>query len=107
MDVEGLGTGCDFKLYPGGGRHWDWAETGTHHVPGIQPSDVQELLDHGSTVVILTRGMRLVLRTCPETLQMLSDRGITYHVEETKAAVALYNQLARTEAVGGLFHSTC
>jgi hypothetical protein len=107
MDVEGLGTGRDFKLFPGGGRESDWTETDTHHVPGIQPADVQELLDHGSRVVILTRGMQLVLRTCPETLQMLRDTGITYHVEETNAAVELYNRLAQTEAVGGLFHSTC
>lgn len=107
VDVEGLGTGRDFKLYPGGGRAWDWSETGTHHVPGIQPADVQELLDHGSKVVVLTRGMELVLQTCPETLQMLRDKGIAVHVEETKAAVDLYNRLAQTEAVGGLFHSTC
>jgi hypothetical protein len=107
MDVEGLGTGRDFKLYPGGGREWDWTETGTHHVPGIQPADVQELLDHGSQVVILTRGMQLALQTCPETLQMLRDKGVRYYVEETQAAVELYNRLAETEAVGGLFHSTC
>jgi hypothetical protein len=107
MDVEGLGTGRDFKLFPGGGRKWDWKETGTHHVPGIQPSDVQELLDWGSRVIILSRGMQLRLKTCAETLQMLRDRGITYHVEETTAAVDLYNRLSCTEAVGGLFHSTC
>jgi hypothetical protein len=76
-------------------------------VPGIQPADVQELLDHGSKVVILARGMQLVLQTCPETLQMLRDRGVRYHVEETNAAVELYNRLAQTDAVGGLFHSTC
>lgn len=107
MEVEGLGTGRDFKLYPGGGREWDWSETNTHHVPGIQPADVAELLDRGSTVVVLTRGMQLVLQTCPETLEMLRERGIAVHVEETKAAVELYNKLAETEAVGGLFHSTC
>jgi hypothetical protein len=107
MNVEGLGTGRDFKLYPGGGREWDWTETGTHHVPGVQPADVQELLDHGSKVVVLTRGMQLALQTCPETVQMLRDRGITYHLEETNAAVELYNRLAKSEAVGGLFHSTC
>jgi hypothetical protein len=106
IDVEGLGAGRDFKLFPGG-RQWNWTETGTHHVPGIQPSDVQELLDHGSRIIILTRGMQLALHTCPETLQMLRDRNITYHVEETNAAVALYNGLAQTQAVGGLFHSTC
>jgi hypothetical protein len=107
MEIEGLGAGRDFKLYPGGGRAWDWKETGTHHVPGIQPADIQELLDHGSRVVVLSRGMQLALQTCPETIQLLRDQGITYHVEETKAAVELYNQLAQTEPVGGLFHSTC
>lgn len=57
MEVEGLGTDRDYKLYPGGGRAWDWTETGMHHAPGIQPADVQELLEHGSKVVVLTRGM--------------------------------------------------
>jgi hypothetical protein len=107
MEVEDLGAGGDFKLYPGGGRQWDWAETGTHHVPGIQPSDVEELLKHGSRVVVLSRGMGLALQTCPETLRMLREKGIACHVEETKAAAELYNQLAQTEPVGGLFHSTC
>jgi len=102
-----LGAGRDFKLYPGGGRPWDWRETGTHHVPGIQPSDIQELLDHGSKVVILSRGLELALQTCPETLQLLSELGINYHVEETTLAVEHYNQLAKTQPVGGLFHSTC
>lgn len=107
MDVEGLGSGRDFKLWPGGGRAWDWNETGTHHAPGIQIADVEELLQHGSAVIVLSRGMDLVLQTCPETLAYLHDKGITVHVDETKAAVALYNKLADSEAVGGLFHSTC
>ena len=107
MEVEGLGSGRDFKLYPGGGREWDWRETGTHHVPGIQPSDVEELLEQGSRVVVLSRGMQLALETCPETLRMLRENGVACHLEETKAAVDLYNQLAQTEPVGGLFHSTC
>lgn len=107
MVVEGVGEGKDFKLYPGGGRAWDWGETGTRHRPGIQPGDVVELLDHGSQAVVLSRGMRLVLQTCPETLAMLKQKGIEVFVEETKAAVERYNELAETTAVGGLFHSTC
>jgi hypothetical protein len=107
MEVDGLGTGKDFKLYPGGGRAWDWNETGTRHVPGIQPSDVTELLERESTVIVLSRGMYLVLQTCPETLDLLRERGIAVHIEETRAAVALYNQLAQLHNVGGLFHSTC
>jgi hypothetical protein len=107
MEVEGLSPGKDFKLYPGGGRAWDWRETNTRHVPGIQPADVQELIEHGSRVVVLSRGMQLQLQTCPETLQLLKDKGIRVHVEETQAAAELYNRLAESESVGGLFHSTC
>ena len=107
MEVDGIGTGKDFKLYPGGGRPWDWNETGTRHVPGIQPSDVAELLERESAVIVLSRGMYLVLQTCPETLDLLRARGIAVHVEETRSAVALYNRLAESQNVGGLFHSTC
>ena len=107
MEVEGLGLGKDLKLFPGGGREWDWNETGTRHVPGIQPGDVMELLDQGSEVIVLTRGMELVLQTCPETIALLEERGVVVHVEETRVAVELYNRLAVSQRVGGLFHSTC
>jgi hypothetical protein len=108
MEIEGLGTGKDFKLWPGGGRPWDWNETGTRHVPGIQAADVRELLDRGSTVVVLSRGMELRLQTTGEALRALEAAGVAVHVEETTAAVGLYNRLARGgDAVGGLFHSTC
>jgi hypothetical protein len=107
MEVEGIGEGRDFKLFPGGGRAWDWNETGTRHQPGIQPADVRELLDHGAEVVVLSRGMELALHTCPETLALLETEGIEVHVEETTEAVRLYNELRETAAVGGLFHSTC
>lgn len=107
MEVEGVGSGKDFKLYPGGGREWDWRETNTEHVPGIQPADVQELLDKGSKLIVLSRGMQSMLQTCPETLRLLKNRGIEVRVEETRKAAEVYNTLAEREPVGGLFHSTC
>lgn len=107
IEVEGLGAGKDWKLYPGGGREWDWNETGTRHDPGIQPADVEELLEQGASVVVLSRGRTLRLKASPETLEYLKQRGCTVHLAETRAAVELYNRLAETEAVGGLFHSTC
>jgi hypothetical protein len=108
MLIENVGAGKDLKLWPGGGREWDWSETGTHHVPGIQAADVQELLDHGSEIVVLSRGMQLQLLTCGETLALLESRGIDVHVAETSEAVKIYNDLAAAgAAVGGLFHSTC
>ena len=106
--IDGLGEGKDWKLFPGGGREWDWSETGTRHVPGIQPADVLELVEHGCTDIILSRGMELRLQTCAETLDLLKDKSITAHWLETKEAAALYNQLlAEGRPVGALLHSTC
>lgn len=107
IDVEGVGTVKDAKLFPGGGRAWDWSETGTRHDPGIQPADVQELLDHGATAIVLSRGMDLQLRVAPATLALLEERGVTVYVAQTRDAVRAYNELAAHTPVGGLFHSTC
>lgn len=97
----------DVKLWPGGGREWNWKETGTRHQPGIQPADVEELLENGAKVIVLSKGMLEYLHTCPETLERLEKKGITVHVLQTELAVKLYNHLQETEPVGGLFHSTC
>lgn len=97
----------DAKLFPGGSREWDWNETGTRHVPGIQPSDVEELVEHGATVVVLSRGFDERLRVRPDTLRMLEVEGVLVHVEQTEEAVRLYNELRESEKVGALIHSTC
>jgi len=107
MEVDGIGAGKDFKLYPGGGREWDWNETGTRHSPGIQPADVEELLAHGATVVVLSLGMNRRLQVDPRTLDYLAGQSVTAHTAETREAVRIYNKLAQDTPVAGLFHSTC
>jgi len=98
----------DAKLYPGGARAWDWNETGTSHTPGIQPADVEELLEHGAEVVVLGKGMNERLGVMDETLQMLDEKGVEAHVLQTEEAVDRYNELQEAGTpVGGLFHSTC
>ena len=108
LEVEGHeGFYKDAKLYPGGSREWNWRETGTEHNPGIQSADVLELLEHGAEVIVLSRGVLGRLQIQGETLQMLEDRGITFHVLKSKEAVRVYNNLCGKEAVGALIHSTC
>jgi hypothetical protein len=107
LEVDGYEAFKDAKLYPGGAREWDWRETGTRHIPGIQPADVAELVERGAEVVVLARGIDERLQVCPETLALLKNRGIPAHVLPTEDAVRLYNQLAASHPVGGLFHSTC
>lgn len=97
----------DAKVFPGGSRAWDWAETGTSHRGGIQPADVEELLERGARVVVLTRGMNERLRVADATLARLRDAGVEVHVLQTEEAARRYAQLREAAPVGGLFHSTC
>lgn len=108
-EVEGAdGAYRDAKLWPGGSREWDWNETGTSHVPGVQPGDVEELVEHGAETVILSLGQHRRLRVRDETLAYLEGRGVDVQLLPTGEAVERYNELAEAgEAVGGLVHSTC
>jgi len=107
IEVEGHPPFKDAKIFPGGAREWDWHETGTRHVPGIQPADVQELIEHGARTVVLSKGVWERLQVCPETLEVLSKHDIQVEVLQTEAAVERFNELRENIAVGGLFHSTC
>jgi hypothetical protein len=106
LEVDGRSF-KDAKLFPGGARTWDWNETGTRHEPGIQPSDVEELLEHGATAVVLSKGFDERLGVTRDVLRMLEERGIATYVRQTGEAIELYNQLRESERVGALIHSTC
>lgn len=97
----------DVKLFPGGSRAWDWNETGTRHVPGIQPADTRELLDHGADIIVLSRGINKRLQTCQKTKAFLEERGCQYFILQSERAVEKYNSLRGSELVGALIHSTC
>src|SRR5207247_9067154 len=98
LEVEGKAEPYkDAKLFPGGSREWNWRDTGTSHKPGIQIADVQELLDHGAKVIVLSRGMAECLHVPREALNFLDEHQIAAHVLSTKEAVTLYNKLAETE----------
>lgn len=97
----------DAKIYPGGAREWDWNETGTRHEPGIQPADVEELIEKGARVIVLSKGYHERLQVCRQTLELLRKKNIEVHVEQTEKAVRLYNELCKTQPAGALIHSTC
>jgi hypothetical protein len=107
IEVEGGIRFRDAKLFPGGSREWDWRETGTQHSPGIQPADVEELLQHGAKRVVLSKGQQGRLQVCPETLGLLQSNSVVVEILATEQAVRRYNAIRETEPVGGLFHSTC
>lgn len=108
VQVEAAGEGYkDAKLFPGGSRAWDWTETGTSHVPGVQPADLEELVEHGAEVIVLSTGRLGALRVPRETLDWLRARDVETHVHRTARAIDHYNALAEARPTGALIHSTC
>ncbi|KAL2861009.1 uncharacterized protein BJX67DRAFT_386102 [Aspergillus lucknowensis] len=103
LEVPDVGAGTDFKLYPGGGRFWDWCETQTKLETGIQVTDVEELVQNGATTVVISRGLKNELQIQAETLRYLAERDITVLVANTQRAVELYCALVDTTPVGALF----
>lgn len=109
LAIEGRATPYkDAKLWPGGSREWDWKETGTRHVPGVQITDVEEVLEHGARTLVIGRGMHGRLDVSAETRAALAARGIDVHSALTPEAVETYNRLRdETPEVGALIHTTC
>ena len=107
IEIGGKQEFKDVKLFPGGCREWNWQETGTNHSPGIQYSDIRELLDNGANVIILSRGILGRLKVQEEVEEQLKLEGITVYILKTKEAVKLYNELSKSEVVGALIHTTC
>ncbi len=97
----------DMKLWPNNAKTWNWQETGTQHVPGIQVADLEEFINDVE-VVVLTYGKQCVLQVPQETIDYITKKGKTYYAGQTDEMVQKYNQLIQEgKKVGGLFHSTC
>lgn len=107
IEIDGNKVFKDVKLFPGGCREWNWQETGTNHSPGIQYSDIQELLDNSVKVVILSKGVLGRLKVQKGVVEMLKSAGIKVYVLKTREAVKLYNELSKSKKVGALIHTTC
>lgn len=102
------GTFRDAKLWPGGGRNWDWNETGTDHDVGIQQPDVDEVLEHSAETIVLGRGQQERLTIPHAIVAAIEKREVEVEVFESRAAVDRYNELVdEGRAAGALIHSTC
>lgn len=109
VTIDGAVRGFkDCKVWPGGAVPWDWRLTGTRHQPGTQVADIVQIVESGIDVLVLSRGMELALQTAAQTIEFLEDKGIEFHIEQTRSAVQRFNALVRAgRRVGGIFHSTC
>ncbi|XP_062241730.1 mth938 domain-containing protein isoform X1 [Platichthys flesus] len=80
----------------------------SQHHPGVQPADLEEVLQKGVDLLVIGRGMSEALQVPSTTLDFVKQSGVDVRVLQTEKAVAEYNKLVGQGAkVGGVFHSTC
>lgn len=85
-------------------KEWDWKKTGTQHVPGIQPADLEDFINQVDEV-ILTRGVERILQVPQATIDYVQSKGKKCHVGDTPDMIELFNRLAdQGKKVGGVFH---
>lgn len=97
----------DVRLYPQGHDVWDWKKTNTHHKPGIQIKDLEDLISKAD-IFILSRGMDLVLEIKQETIEYLEKHSKQVYILESRKAADLYNKLVEQgKRVAALIHTTC
>lgn len=88
-------------------KEWNWNETGTRHIPGIQVGDFEEFVDKVDYVV-LSKGMDNMLHTTDGAIEYLTNKSKTFVILNSKDAVAEFNRLVDLGyTVGALVHSTC
>ncbi len=107
IELSDSRTFKDVKLWPGGAREWNWAETGTRHSPGVQFTDVEECLEPQVKTIILSRGRMKRLKVKKELVQQLESDGYEVKVCSTEKAIAAYNDRVKSGTVAALIHSTC
>ena len=99
----------DVICYPEGHVRWDWAKTNTHHVPGIQIADIEQLLEKSNVeLILLSSGFEDKLQIMDETLNYLKKKNIKYIFQDTSRIISEFNwELMKGTKVGALIHSTC
>src|SRR5947208_16745821 len=106
LEVEGRAEPYkDAKLFPGGSREWNWRDTGMAHRPGVQIADVQELLDHGAKIIVLSRGLSVWPQVPRVTLDYLKMAGVVVHALPIKEGDTHYEKVTESEVVGRLVHT--
>uniref|UniRef100_A0A8C6B099 Uncharacterized protein n=1 Tax=Monodon monoceros TaxID=40151 RepID=A0A8C6B099_MONMO len=96
MKVPGSTKICkDCKVWPGESQAWDWRETRTECSPGVQPADVQEVVEKGV----------LTLKVPSSTVEYLRKQGIDVRILQTEQALKEDNALV-TQGIGGEGSST-
>nr|XP_059869736.1 mth938 domain-containing protein-like [Delphinus delphis] len=109
MKVPGSTKICkDCKAWPGGSQAWDWRETRTERSPGVQPADVQEVVEKGVLTLVIGQGMSDGSKVPSSAVEYLRKQGIDVRVLQTEQALKEDNALVTQGIrVGGVFHSTC
>lgn len=111
----------DIQAWPGGAREWNWQHHDTHHHPGMQAADVEEIRDRMEALetvddlpmdnVLLSQGVEGNLGVQAEAkkaaISLAKDQS-SLKTLKTEALIKLWNEDVKAgKKVAAVIHSTC
>lgn len=102
IDVDGIEY-PDVKIFPNHAANWEWLESDTSE---IRRTDVEELLQHDCTYIIISRGINCCLDVGFDTYKLLLKRDIDFLITDTVNAIWRYQEAIKEgHLVGALIHT--
>ncbi|MEW5900815.1 MAG: MTH938/NDUFAF3 family protein [Acidobacteriota bacterium] len=70
-------------------------------------ADIREVFEEGTEALVIGTGFFGLMKVDEEVRKAAREKGLELHIEKTKRAVALFNELSSRKMTAGAFHLTC
>jgi hypothetical protein len=101
--IDGQEYSADLIVFPDKMNSSWWRKEG-HKLSLV---DLEDVFKADIEVLVIGTGFFGLMKVEPEVLDAARAKGLVLHIEKTKQAVQIYNQLVSRKKTAGAFHLTC
>jgi len=102
IEVDGIEY-PDVKIFPDQAVSWDWLESDTSE---IRLKDVEDLLQHECTYIIVSRGINCCLDVGFDTYKLLLRHNVDFLITDTITAIWRYGEAIKEGHIVGALINT-
>lgn len=101
--IDGKTYTSDVIIYPQRVDSSWWRKEGHY----LQIVDLTGVVEEGASVLIIGTGYHGAMEVPQQTIEFLKSKGIEVHIEKTREAVELYNEISQKKPTIAALHLTC
>ena len=103
MVVDGQKYAADLIIFPGRINPAWWRKEGHK----LTREDLEDVLKEDLEALVVGTGFFGLMKVQEDVIEAARGSGLSLHVEKTKKAVEIFNQLCSQKRTAGAFHLTC